>query len=88
MGASGIQIKSSGFDLLTTKKAGPSQKSRNQKLLLLLVVKPSTSLVESKIASGDLGLNWLVPKTVIRRIGNCIKFFSRIRWLGFLLIIT
>ena len=50
---------------------------RKQKFLLVFGVKASTSLVEFKIACGDLGLNWLVSRTVIRRIGNCIKIFLK-----------
>ena len=50
---------------------------RKQKFLLVFGVKASTSLVEFKVACGDLGLNWLVSRTVNRRIGNCIEIFFK-----------
>ena len=54
-----------------------AESRRKQKFLLVFGVKASISLVEFKIACGDVGLNWLVSRTVIRRIGNCIKIFVR-----------
>ena len=40
------------------------------KVLLVFGVKSSISLVEFKILCGDIGLGWLVSKTLIRRLGN------------------
>ena len=48
---------------------------RKQKFLLVFCVKAPTSLVEFKIACGDLGLNWFVSRTVICRMGTVINFF-------------
>ena len=57
--------------------------SRKQKLLLIFGVKDYTSLVEFKIACGDIGLNWLVSRACIRRLGNHMRIhvkekFSRL----------
>ena len=46
---------------------------RKQKFLLVFGVKDSTSLVEFKIACGDIGLNWLVSRAFIRRLGNHMR---------------
>ena len=43
--------------------------SRKQKILLAFGVKDSTSLIEFKIASGDIGLNWLVRESVFVSLG-------------------
>ena len=57
--------------------------SRKQKFFLIFGVKDSTSLVEFKIACGDIGLNWLVSRACIRRLGNHMRIhvkekFSRL----------
>ena len=49
---------------------------RKQKVLLVFGVKDSISLVEFKIACGDIGLNWLVSRAFIRRVGNRIVRIS------------
>ena len=46
---------------------------RKQKVLLVFGVKASTSLVEFKIACGDIGLNWLISRACVRRFGNHMK---------------
>ena len=43
---------------------------RKQKVLLIFGVNASTSLVEFKIACGDIGLNWLISRAYVRRFGN------------------
>ena len=57
--------------------------SRKQHFLFVFGVKDSTSLVEFKIACGDIGLNWLVSRACIRRLGNHMRInvkekFSRL----------
>ena len=51
--------------------------SRKQIFLLVFGVKDSTSLVEFKIACGDIGLNWLVSRACIRRLGNHMRINVR-----------
>ena len=46
---------------------------RKQKVLLIFGVKASTSLVEFKIACGDIGLNWLISREYVRRFGNHVR---------------
>ena len=46
---------------------------RRQKFLLVFGVKHSTSSVEFKIACGDIGLNWLVSRASIRKLGNHVR---------------
>ena len=46
---------------------------RKQKFLLVFGVKSSTSLIEFKIACGDIGLNWLVSRARINKLGNHMK---------------
>ena len=46
---------------------------RKQKFLLVVGVKNSTSLIELKIACSVIGLNWLVLRVSIIRIGNRMK---------------
>ena len=46
---------------------------RKQKVLLIFGVKDSTSLVEFKIVCGDIGLNWLVLRACIHRLGNHMR---------------
>ena len=47
--------------------------SRKEKFLLIFGVKESTSLVEFKIACGDIGLNWLVSRACICRLGKHMR---------------
>ena len=51
--------------------------SRKQNFLLVFGVKESTSLVEFKIACGDIGLNWLVSRACIHRLGNHMRINVR-----------
>ena len=46
---------------------------RKQKFLFVSGVKNSTSLIELKIAHGDIGLNWLVLRAPIARLGNHMR---------------
>ena len=57
--------------------------SRKQNFLLVFGVKDSTSLVEFGIACGDIGLDWIVSRACIRRLGNHMRInvkekFSRL----------
>ena len=58
------------------------QSRRKQKFLLVFGVKDSITctLVEFKIACGDLGLGWLVSRTVIRRFGNHMRILVKDRF--------
>ena len=47
--------------------------SRKQIFFLIFGVKDFTSLVEFKIACGDIGLNWLVSRACICRLGNRMR---------------
>ena len=40
---------------------------------LVYGIKYSTSLIEFKIACGDIGLNWLVSRASISRLGNHVR---------------
>ena len=53
---------------------------RKQKFLLVFGVKDSTTLIEFKIACGDIGLKWLVSRTIIRRLGNHMRIFVKDRF--------
>ena len=44
-----------------------------QKVLLVFGVKATASLVEFKIACGDIGLNRLTPRAFVSRFGNHIR---------------
>ena len=56
---------------------------RTQKVLMVFGVKQSTSLVEFKIACGDIGLNWLISSAPIRRLGNHMRIIVRNRFVKF-----
>ena len=46
---------------------------KKQKFLLVFGVKSSTSFIELKFACDDVGLNWLVSRARINKIGNHMK---------------
>ena len=52
---------------------------RKQKFLLVFGVKDLTMLIEFKITCGNTGLNWLVSRIIIRRLGNHMRFFVKDR---------
>ena len=53
------------------------ESSTKQKELLVFDVKDSTSLVEFKIACGNIGFNWVVLRTFICRLGNHLRMIMR-----------
>ena len=54
-----------------------------QNFLLVFGVKDSTTLVEFKIACGDIVLNWLVRRTIVRRLGNHTRIGVKDRFAKF-----
>ena len=48
--------------------------------MLVFGMKDSTTLIECKIAGGDIGLKWLVLGTIIRRLGNHMRIFVKDRF--------
>ena len=46
---------------------------RKQRVLLVFCAKASPSLIEFKIACGDIGLNLLISRAFVRRFGNHMR---------------
>ena len=66
------------FDLQNDWSIVEDQRKRN--FLLVFEVKDSNSLVEFKIACGNMGLNWLISRDYIRKFGNHMRISIRNRF--------
>ena len=54
--------------------------SRRKQIFCWFLAWDSTTLIEIKIACGDIGLKLLVSKTIIRRLGNHMRIFLKDRF--------
>ena len=69
------RVKRTEGELLSDVEGGWStvETRRKQKFLWVFGVRDSASIVEFKLACGDIGLSWLVSRTFIKRIGRHIR---------------
>ena len=49
------------------------ERRKKQKVLLIFGVKASTSLIEFKIACGNIELNWLILRACVYKFGNHMR---------------
>ena len=66
--------------LLALKVIGPLFKVTGSKNLLVFGVKDSTTLIDFKIACGDIGSKWLVSRTIVHRLGNHMRILVKDRF--------